>query len=83
MRYQVRKWENDEVIKEFDNLRRASNCARLQGHTGEDIEIYTGYPPIAYVWDTELNGLVYNPRFGKQISSAVAGYINSIPGGSL
>jgi hypothetical protein len=83
MRYQVRKWENDEVIREFDSLKRASNCARLQGHTGEDVEIFTGYPPIAYVWDTEKNGCVYNPRFGKLISAAVGGYIDSIPGGSI
>jgi hypothetical protein len=85
MRYQVRRWDNDQVIREFDILRRAQNCAKLQGHTGEDIEICTSYPPIAYVWDTnpESEGLCYNPRFSKQIGAGVAGYINSIPGGSL
>ena len=83
MRYQVRKWDTGEVIKEFDSLRRAQNCAKLQGHTGEDNDFLTGYPPIAHVWDTVLDGIVYNPRFSKLIGSHVSGLINSIPGGSI
>jgi len=80
MRYQVRRWSDDTVIKEFDILRRAQNCAKLQGHTGEDIEIFTGYPPIAYVWDTDPahDGIVYNPRFSKRIGAQVGGLINSV-----
>lgn len=85
MRYQVRKWEDDSIIREFDILRRARNCAKLQGHTGEDIEIYTGYPPIAYVWDTnpENEGLCYNPRFSKLIGAQVGSLINSVSSDSM
>jgi len=85
MRYQVRRWSDDTVIREFDILRRAQNSARLQGHTGEDVEIFTGFPPIAYVWDTnpETEGLCYNPRFSKLIGSQVGGLINSVSSTSM
>ena len=80
MRYQVKRWSDDTVIKEFDILRRAQNCAKAQGHDGKDVEIFTGYAPLAYVWDTnpETEGLCYNPRFGKMIGAQVGGLINSV-----
>jgi hypothetical protein len=65
-RFQVREWNTDKVLYEFDKLAIAKRYTRKQGHTGEDNPGLTGYPPIAYVWDVDLGGCVYNPRFSKQ-----------------
>ena len=80
-RFQVREWDTDKVLYEFDKLAIAKKYARGQGHTGEDNEFLTSYPPIAYVWDVELNGCCYNPRFGKLISASRAlEYVREHPG---
>ena len=82
-RFQVREWDTDKVLYEFDKLAIAKKYARGQGHTGEDNPMLTGYPPIAFVWDVELDGCCYNPRFGKNISSELAGLVNSRPSGTI
>lgn len=76
--YHVVSWETGEVFSSWEKLGVAKRWARGKGHTWEDDPMLTGYPPIAYLADND-GLLVYNPRFGKQISEAVGGLINSLP----
>jgi len=76
--FYVKRWDTDEVIHEFEKLAIAKRYARGMGHTGEDDPLLTSYPPIAYVAN-EAGELVYNPRFGKNISSAVGGLVDAQP----
>lgn len=75
--YHVTDWTTQAVIKSFEKLGLAKRYARGQGHTGEDNPMLTGYPPIAFVADDSGN-CVYNPRFGKQISTSAGGLINAL-----
>jgi hypothetical protein len=47
-----------------EELKDAKKVCRELGHTGENNVMLTGYPPIAFVADSE-NEVVYNPRFKK------------------
>jgi hypothetical protein len=76
--YHVTRWDTGEITRSFFSLAIAKKYARGAGHTGEDDPLLTGYPPIAYVADDE-GYCVYNPRFGKRISDAAGGIINSLP----
>lgn len=76
--FYIKRWDNDEVIRECPKLGLAKRYARGQGHTGEDHPHLTSYPPIAYVAN-EAGELVYNPRFSKQIRSDVGALINTQP----
>jgi len=76
--YHVRRWDTDEITHTTSNLPTARKYARGLSHTGEDIPQATCYPPIAYVAN-EAGECVYNPRFGKLISSVVGGLINAQP----
>ena len=76
--FYVKRWADDEVIREYPKLAIAKKYARGQGHTGEDHPFLTSYPPIAYVAN-EDGECVYNPRFSKQIRSDVGGLINAQP----
>ena len=62
--YRVVDWNTDKIYDEFEKLTDAKRYCRNMGHTGEDIEIFTGYPPVAYVTN-EKDECVYNPRFKK------------------
>lgn len=74
--YRVTDWNTGEIYYEFEKLAIAKRYCRGMGHTGEDIEIFTGYPPVAFVAN-EKGECVYNPRFGKNISSAVGAIVNA------
>lgn len=74
--FRVVDWNTGEVYYEFKKLAIAKRYARGMGHTGEDNELLTGYPPIAFVAN-DKGELVYNPRFGKNISSAVGEIVNT------
>jgi hypothetical protein len=76
-KYHVTYWDNGDVYRTFDKLAIAKRYARGLGHTGEDDLMLTGYPPVAYVAND--NGeCVYNPRFGKRISSAIGDAFESL-----
>ena len=75
-KYHVTRWDDGSIVRTFDKLRLAEKKARGMGHTGEDNPILTGYPPIAFVAN-DAGEVVYNPRFGKLISSAVGSIVNS------
>jgi hypothetical protein len=74
--FYIKKWGTDEILGEYKKLAIAKKYARGAGHTGEIINGLNGYPPIAYVAN-ERGECVYNPRFGKNISSAVSGLVHS------
>lgn len=74
--YHVTLWETGEITGTYP-LGLAKRYARGQGHTGEDNPMLTGYPPIAFVADDNGN-CVYNPRFGKQISTGTGCLINAL-----
>lgn len=74
--YHVIFWDTGKTYKSFEKLNRAKRYAKGLGHTGENDPFLTGYPPIAYVADDD-GYCVYNPRFGKRISSSVGSIINS------
>ena len=75
-KYHVTYWDTGNIYRTFDKLPLAKKYARGLGHAGEDVSLLTGYPPIAFVAND--NGeVVYNPRFGKRISSFVGNIINS------
>jgi len=74
--YNVTNWNTGEVLYSFEKLAVAKRWARGLGHTGEDVEIFTSYPPVAFVAN-EKGECVYNPRFGKNIASSVSQVINS------
>ena len=74
--YHVTRWDTGDIIDSFSNVRIARRSARSMGHTGEDDPHLTSYPPIAYVAN-DAGEVVYNPRFGKQISTALSGLINA------
>jgi len=74
--FHVTYWDTQEIYRSFSKLSIAKKYARGLGHTGEDNPTLTGYPPVAFVAND--NGeCVYNPRFGKRISSHVGGLVNS------
>ena len=74
--FRVVDWNTGEVYYEFSKLAIAKRYCRGMGHTGEDNELFTSYPPIAFVAN-DRGELVYNPRFGKNISSSVGSLVNS------
>jgi hypothetical protein len=74
--YHVIIWDTQKIYRSFEHLNRAKKYARGLGHTGEDIWYLTGYPPIAYVGNDQKE-CIYNPRFGKNISSSVGSFINT------
>ena len=74
--FHVTYWETGKIYRSFERLAIAKKYARGLGHDGKDVEIFTGYAPIAYVAD-DNGDLVYNPRFGKNISSSVGALVVS------
>ena len=74
--YHVTYWETQKIYRSFNKLGVAKRWARGLGHTGEDNPGLTGYPPIAFVAN-DIGECVYNPRFGKLISSAAYSIVNS------
>ena len=76
--YRIRYWSNQEIYRSFEKLGVAKRWCRGLGHTGENSPFLMGYPPIAFV-SNDAGECVYNPRFGKNISSGVAGLINAQP----
>jgi len=74
--YYVKEWDTGRIVYEFEKLPIARRHARGMGHTGEDHPFLTGYPPIAHVVN-EKGECIYNPRFSKQISPALAGVVNA------
>ena len=74
--YYVTSWETRKVLSEHKTLATAKRYARGNGHTGEDVAILTGYPPIAYVAN-EAGECVYNPHFGKTIRADLGAIVNS------
>jgi hypothetical protein len=75
-KYHVTYWATNEIYRTFDKLAIAKKYARGLGHTGEDNQTLTGYPPIAFVANDD-GECVYNPRFGKRISSSLHHIVNS------
>ena len=74
--YHVTFWDTQEVYRSFKKLGTAKRYCRGLGHTGEDNPGLTGYPPLAYIAN-DAGYLVYNPRFGKRISSTAGSIVNS------
>ena len=75
-KYHVTYWGTHEIYRTFTKLAIAKKYARGLGCTDEDNPMLIGYPPVAYVAND--NGeVVYNPRFGKNISSSLSGLVNS------
>jgi hypothetical protein len=74
--FHVTYWNTRQVYRSFEKLGVAKRWARGLGHTGEDNPMLTGYPPIAYVAN-DAGECVYNPRFGKMISSAAGSLVHS------
>lgn len=74
--YHVTIWDTQKIYRSFKKLGIAKRYARGLGHTGEDNPGLTGYPPIAFVAN-DAGECVYNPRFGKKISSSVGNIVNS------
>jgi hypothetical protein len=74
--FKVVSWDTGEILSEHTKLSIAKRYARGQGHTGEDHEGLTNFPPVAHVAN-EAGEVLYNPRFSKRISSAAGGLINS------
>ena len=74
--YHVTYWNSQKIYRSFEKLAIAKRYARGLGHTGEDNHTLNGYPPVAFVAND--NGeCVYNPRFGKQISSSARGMVHN------
>ena len=65
MTFYVKLWATGQTVYQHRYLHRAKKAARDWGHTGESVEILTGYPPVAYVANS-TGEIVYNPRFGKE-----------------
>ena len=74
--FYVTSWDTGEILGEYKKLAIAKRYARGEGHTGEDIAILIGYPPIAYVAN-EAGECVYNPRFGKTIRADLGAVVNA------
>ena len=63
--YKVIAWDDNKVYHTTQSLKDAKKVCRKLGHTGEDNTFLKGYPPVAYVSNND--GVVYNPRFKKEI----------------
>lgn len=62
--YHVISWNDNKIIETVNNLPEAKRKCKALGHTGLDVSILTGYPPVAYVANENME-VVYNPRFKK------------------
>ena len=60
--YYVVSWETGKVLETFKSLGPAKRCARALGHDPTYNPMLTGYAPIAYVGNGQME-VVYNPRF--------------------
>ena len=74
--FQVKFWDTNKIYRSFEKLAIAKKYARGLGHTGEDNDYLNSYPPIAYVAN-DNDECVYNPRFGKTISSSLGHIVNN------
>ena len=63
--YRVTSWDTDQVLAEYGDLAKARRECRKLGHGPDQGEMFTGYPPVAYVAN-EQGEVVYNPRFIKK-----------------
>ena len=62
--YHVINWDTNKITSSHNTLKEAKMACRSLGHTGEDIQFLTGYPPVAFV-SNDAKECVYNPRFSK------------------
>ena len=73
--YHVTDWETNEIYSSWKKLAVARRYCRGKGHNGITHNNMT-FEPLCFVADDE-GYLVYNPRFGINISHQVGDIVNS------